>query len=215
MSVQEILALFSSGSTAVITLVVILYLATNSSLSSWFELANRVRNRKIEYAQDFLQRDDKVSNETEAIVRDVSEARVLRRVVGIYAESKMRERLLELHQLVSDGNIDWRTIRIAYPHLELTGRQPLVRSVNRGEKLLLKLSWFATSAILLALLACVLIASYLLSFSPFPGAWVQAIEFVFYAIAFSFFAQAFISYPRSRQAAEMIGARLSSQGNGT
>lgn len=203
MGASELITFADAGSVGLLLIGIFLYIVVNVSFGPWFDMYERVRDRKIYHPQTFLSEADEVSPETQALLRDVSEARMLQRTIGIYAEHKVRGALHALH-LETSHKIDLRTISLAWPHLESKDGKLQATRMSGWEKVLW-LCNFAFAAFTLALLVvCLGAALYLFAAEPFGQAYLYATIFGLYAIALIFMLQAPGRVIRARSAARRI-----------
>lgn len=175
---MDVVEALQTASIWTILTAVIINLLLGNSPTSWFDLFTKLRNRKLDALQTLLRENSTVSQETQALLQDILEAKALQQNVGFYAERKLRVPLTQLYDRTSH-DIGWSTIRSALQHLEIEESEIRVRPMSGSRKWWWRLNLVAFAVFTSIMALCLLAALYLLGIADFDSAPLLAVQFGF------------------------------------
>jgi hypothetical protein len=95
-----------------------LWLLANKDFSHIFDLLERKEKRRLEQLDKYISSPDSADTSAIKVVLDIRNACYFEVATGIYAESRLRNALIKLHEATSHL-VTWRQILRALPYLEV------------------------------------------------------------------------------------------------
>lgn len=112
-----------------------LWLLANKNIPHFFDLLERREKRRLEQLEIYVSSPDFGDANAINAIRDVRDAQYFKIATGIYAESRVRNAYIKLHEVTSHL-ISWRHICRAHPYLMVTADETVsVRTMDFSEKL--------------------------------------------------------------------------------
>lgn len=189
------------GWIALLSLLAWLFLNKNAGIA--IDFFEKRRNKKLEQLDLYVSKPDIADENSIRVLKDLRDAHYFRVATGIYAESKLRSKLIELHNS-TPHTISWTTIRRAMEFIVFDDEKPAsIRTSTRFEKFNHFYNILTGS---LMLVISVLIFIVFFAYGP-PNFRIKALAFIssliFIAIAMFIF-----SHNWPRQAADKINSHL-------
>lgn len=112
----------------------LLFLA-NKNISQFFDVLKRKEKRRLEQIETYISSPDSGDANAMSALRDIRDAHYFKIATGIYAESRVRNAIIKLHEATS-YLVTWRLIRRAYPYLDVSADEKVtVRELDFSENL--------------------------------------------------------------------------------
>lgn len=115
---KELAELLQTTPLWVLAVGLAIYSLIHGRILPWFEYLTKAKQREVDLLRTYVAEGSGLSPTAKALLLDKLEAKLMRQFLGIYAEHRMRLPLKQLMD-VSSEKIDWHTVRMAWPHLEL------------------------------------------------------------------------------------------------
>jgi len=113
---------------------ILVWFAFNKDVLYLFRLKEEKQKRKIDSFENYLKDFDNADPETKQVIADFRNSYYFRVATEIYAEGKLRRRLIKLHDITS-ADVNWKTIKRALPFLSLNGDEIKIRPPKKSEKI--------------------------------------------------------------------------------
>lgn len=138
-----------------------LWLLANKNIPRVFDVLERKEKRRLEQFDAYVSSPNAGDSNTTKVIRDLRDAHYFKIATGIYAESRVRNAFIKLHEATSHL-ITWRHICRAHPYLKVAEDETVtVRELDYSEKLSY---WYnQLSAYFFLLLSATLISLVILS----------------------------------------------------
>ncbi|GAB2180865.1 hypothetical protein DLREEDagrD3_10880 [Denitratisoma sp. agr-D3] len=138
-----------------------LWLLANKNIPRVFDVLERKEKRRLEQFDAYVSSPNSGDANTIKVIQDLRDAHYFKIATGIYAESRVRNAFIKLHEATSHL-ITWRHICRAHPYLKVAADETVtVRELDFSEKLSY---WYnQLSAYFFLLLSATLISLVILS----------------------------------------------------
>lgn len=115
--------------------VFFLWLLVNKDPSRILGILERKQTLRLERLDAYVASSDLADTSAIRVMRDLRDAHYFKIGTGIYAENRLRNALIKLHEMTSHL-VTWRHIRLALPYLEIGANESIaVRALRTSEKL--------------------------------------------------------------------------------
>jgi hypothetical protein len=119
----------------VVLVAFFLWFVANKNLSRVFDVLWRKEKRKLEQLDTYISSPAAGDENAIKAIRDLRDARYFKMATGIYAESRVRNAFIRLHEATSHL-VTWRHICRAHPYLKVAADETvIVKDLDFSEKL--------------------------------------------------------------------------------
>ncbi|MFZ3019418.1 MAG: hypothetical protein WA056_13280 [Gallionella sp.] len=212
-AIQSLPALLDSISSLpisgwVVLFVLFLWLLANNDFSRVLDFFERKEKRKLEALDSYVASPNTADAKAIKAISDLRDAHYFKIATGIYAESRLRNAIIKLHEATSHL-VTWRHIRLALPHLDVDVDESVaVKGFSLADSAGYRYNQFVGYTFLL--FAATLISLVILSGSKTLESFVLGFGS---GIASAFFAMFVFSQNWPIDAAKKISAELERQKN--
>jgi hypothetical protein len=114
--------------------VIVFWFIINRDLSNAFNLFERGESRRLEKLESYVSNTEAADESALKVIKDLRDAHYFKVATGIYAESMLRDSLINLHNITSH-KVNWTQIRRALPYINASQDMSVsIRDMDFGEK---------------------------------------------------------------------------------